>query len=353
MRFFFLLLFFSCTGPGIAWAADHAVILVYHHIADDTPASTSIAPDTFAAQLDYLERNHFRVWALSRVLKALDDPEGLPDDIVAITFDDAYESVYSTAFPMLQARGWPFAVFAGTDAVDRGYNSYMSWSQMRSLAEQGVEIGNHSKSHAHLIRYLDGEDGETWQQRVKTEIDQAQTRIDTEIPQGVLKVFAYPYGEFTPELENLVGSMGYVGLGQQSGVASTTGVRTRVPRFPISSSFAGLDDFSLRVRARPLPVELLGPMGRVVQAGPAPVLRLRIGRGDFQRTALNCFASGQGRIPVVWENSGTIRIQATHPLKAGRSKYNCTAPSIEKPVSYYWYSHLWMSLNPDGGWYRE
>ncbi len=353
MRLFFLLLLFSCIGPRIAWTADHAVILVYHHIADDTPASTSISPDTFATHLDYLESNGFRVWALSRLLSALDDPEELPDNVVAITFDDAYASVYSNAFPILQARRWPFAVFASTDALDRHNNTYMSWSQMRRLAEQGVEIGNHSSSHAHLIRRLEGEDSAAWQQRIKTEIGQAQARLNAEIPQGVLQVFAYPYGEFTPELEDLVGGMDYVGLGQQSGVASATGSRTQVPRFPISSSFAGLDDFSLRVRARPLPVDLLAPMDRVLQAGAIPVLRLRIGPGDFQRTALNCFASGQGRIPVVWENNEIIRVQATHPLKAGRSKYNCTAPSTEKPINYYWYSHLWMSPNPDGNWYRE
>ena len=353
MKLLFLLLFFSIANLQYSHAADHAVILVYHHIADDTPASTSISPDTFATHLDYLESNGFRVWALSRVLEALDDPEGLPEDVVVITFDDAYESVFSNAFPMLQARGWPFAVFASTDAIDRGYKTFMSWSQMRTLAENGVEIGNHSKSHSHLVRHLEGENNATWLDRVRADINQAQARINTEISKGAINVFAYPYGEFTLELENLLGSMGYAALGQQSGVASATGARTQVPRFPISSSYATPDAFSLRVNARPLPVEVLAPVDRKLQAGSTPVLRLRIGTGDFQRNALSCFASRQGRIPVVWETHEIIRVQATHPLKAGRSKYNCTAPSIEKPVSYYWYSHLWMSLNPNGHWYQE
>ncbi len=39
-----------------AWAdgADNAVILLYHHVSDSTPASTSVTPGTFEQHLQYL-----------------------------------------------------------------------------------------------------------------------------------------------------------------------------------------------------------------------------------------------------------------------------------------------------------
>ena len=39
-----------------AWAegTDNAVILLYHHISDSTPASTSVTPETFEQHLQYL-----------------------------------------------------------------------------------------------------------------------------------------------------------------------------------------------------------------------------------------------------------------------------------------------------------
>ncbi|MFW6341189.1 MAG: polysaccharide deacetylase family protein, partial [Wenzhouxiangella sp.] len=128
-----------------------AVVLVYHHVSESTPASTSVTPARFAAHLDYLDGEGFAVWPVERLLAAvIDRAEAVPERVVAITFDDAYASVYETAWPMLKERGWPFAVFVNTDAIDAGHAPYMDWDALRELHADGVTIGNHSASHAHL-----------------------------------------------------------------------------------------------------------------------------------------------------------------------------------------------------------
>jgi peptidoglycan/xylan/chitin deacetylase (PgdA/CDA1 family) len=133
-------------------ADDHAVVLVYHHVSETTPTLTSITPAAFESHLDYLQENNFNLWPLARILATLRKGEPLPHNTVAITFDDAYQSVYSEAFPRLRKRNCPFTLFVSSEAVDRGYDNYLDWAQLRELANSGAELGNHSHSHAHLVR---------------------------------------------------------------------------------------------------------------------------------------------------------------------------------------------------------
>ncbi|HOY24781.1 MAG TPA: polysaccharide deacetylase family protein, partial [Cellvibrio sp.] len=72
------------------------------------PASTSISPERFIAQMDYLAKNNFNVVPLAELTEKLKRGDALPDKTVAITFDDSYADVYTSAYPILKKRGWPF-----------------------------------------------------------------------------------------------------------------------------------------------------------------------------------------------------------------------------------------------------
>lgn len=128
-------------------STDHAVVLVYHHVSEETPPSTSVSPEQFAAHLDFLAREGFNVWPLSRILEHLQNGRKLPARTVALTFDDAYRSVYTHALPMLRSRNFPFTIFVTTDYIDGKSRLYLSWEQLREMTSQGAEIGNHSLSH--------------------------------------------------------------------------------------------------------------------------------------------------------------------------------------------------------------
>ena len=48
-----------------------AVVLQYHHVSEDTPASTSTSPQRFAMQLDYLQQAGFAIVPLQDLVDAL------------------------------------------------------------------------------------------------------------------------------------------------------------------------------------------------------------------------------------------------------------------------------------------
>ena len=338
-------------------AAETGVILMYHHVADDTPQSTSIAPAVFAEQLAFLERDNFNVVPLIDLLDGLESKSAVADRSVAITFDDAYLSVLTEALPLLQSRGWPFTVFVNTEAIDSGYGGYLSWDELRLLAESGASIGNHSVTHSHLVRRLAGETASGWRQRVTEEISVAADRLQAELGDYLIPAFAYPYGEYTVDVKAIVQALGLYGLGQQSGAVGYGSDFLALPRYPVATGLA-LADYALRVRSLPLPVTLVGDERHILDAvnDGRPALRLALDSVDDIRTdELACYASGQGRMPLAWRGD-TMREFVTRPVSAlgtGRSKVNCTAPSRAMPGVYYWYGHLWMRGFDDGRWYDE
>ncbi len=343
----------SCTS---LWAADHAVVLLYHHVSDATPASTSVSPEIFQQHLDYLEREGFNVLQLGTVLKILAEGGTVPEKTVSITFDDAYRSVSEHAAPMLQEKNWPFTVFVSTEAIDRGYRNYLTWGDLRGLLAGGAEFGNHSHSHAHLVRRMDGETDAQWRSRVSGDMELAGQRLKKEL--GVeVSMFAYPFGEHGPELGEIVGALGYIGIAQQSGAIGHGFDRLAVPRFPMATDYADMDRFVLSVNARPLPVKNVtaAPVVLVQGQNRRSPFSFTLPQGYYRSSALVCYSSSGEQLEMRREGvDGASLFSVQLPdWRAGRRKINCTAPSsVEKGV-YYWYSHLWMVKHPDGTWYTE
>ena len=330
-------------------AAQHAVILQYHHVSNDTPESTSVTPEIFTQHLEYLERNNFNILPLTEVTHALQNSQPLPEKAIAITFDDAYRNIYENAFPLLKQKGWPFTIFVSTTPVDKGFGNFLTWSQLREMSQQGATIANHTLHHDHLVERKPGETKRQWLNRVKLDIITTESRIKDETGQNV-KHFAWPFGEATPELRAMVKELGYVGLGQQSGAVGPLSDFTLLPRYPMAAGYAKMSSFKLKVNSLPLPVVSKTPDAMLInEQNLQPELTVSLQKGPYQKNQLRCYSGAQGELTVVWldDNNTRFSTAANTPLAVGRSRYNCTAPS-NSGQQYYWFSQPWLRLNAEG-----
>lgn len=344
----------AAAAVGAARAAPSAVVLEYHHVAEDTPPSTSVTPATFEAHMAHLADHGFEVWPLARLVETVRAGDPVPDRTVALSFDDGYRSVYTEVLPRLRERGWPFTVFVSTDYIDGRHGGYMSWDQLRELQRHGATIANHGVTHGHLAHRPPGETRRQWLARVRSEIVDAQQRLEAELAKPPPKLFAWPFGEFSPPVQALLRELGFVGFGQQSGAFGPGSEFTALPRFPLATGFDSLDSFALKVRSRPLPVRATEPRSGVLGPDVArPELRLELAPGPYRPQGVRCYAGGRP-IEVVLESSTppVLRTRVDRPIGPGRTKYNCTSPATDSDA-WFWYSFLWMKPLPDGSWYRE
>jgi len=328
---------------------EHAVILLYHHVDGRTPAATSTPPETFAAHLELIAREGGVVLPLAEIVAGLRDPEeALPDGAVALTFDDGYRSVYETAFPLLRARGWPFTVFVCPGDVDAKRGPVLGWDELREMAAAGATVANHGGAHVFLQRRVPGEGDAAWTERTRAELLAARDRLAAELGSAP-PLFAYPYGEWDPQLADLVASLGWTGFGQQSGPAGAGSDFRVLPRFPAAGAYADTAGLRDKLRSLPLPVVAVDPVDPRVPLppgaarAPRPDLRLELDPVGAPWTGLAAWEAGQGAAVLSWEPAGgdVVVIRAREPLPAGRGRTNVTAPAGASG-RWYWYSHVWI-----------
>jgi biofilm PGA synthesis lipoprotein PgaB len=329
----------------------HLTVLQYHHVSSDTPTSTSITPEQFDKHLQWLEDNNFQVVALVEGLAKIRAGQTLPDKTVAITFDDGYLDNYVTAFPLLRQRNWPFTVFVNPAPHDAGRTGWASWEQLREMSTAGASIANHTTSHDFLIRRKDDESEAKWLDRIRLDIEFAERRIKVEINQSH-KILAYPYGESNQDIRQLVTEMGFTAFGQQSGAVSTASDFADLPRFPLSGIYSSLDTFKTKMLSLPMDVRRATPISvsgdnTLAYSENRPVLMLYLAAEEY--IPLNCFASGQGAIPVEFKSEGIYEIQAPKAVSTGRSRYNCTHSS-KWPGRFHWYSYAWVRRDSNEKW---
>ncbi len=330
-----------------------ATVLIYHHVSNTMPASTSISPERFLAHMDYLQKNNFNVVPLTQLTENLRKGEALPDKTIAITFDDSYADVYTAAYPILKKRGWPFTFFVNTDAVGSG-KLFVTWNQLREMSKNGVTIANHTTAHKHMVRLNKAETQSQWRERVTSEIVRAQEKIKQEIGSAP-EIFAYPYGEYNAEVKQLLKKMGYLAFTQQAGVLNENSDLQILPRFPFGGTYTDLRDFAEKVNTLPMPVkkvELYADKQRklddiVVKAGDRPFLVLMLGDNALL-SKINCFSSSEGAINTqVIDNK--LWVEPKKAFAPGRVKFNCTAVSGQ-PGRYYWFTQLWLVTDKNGNW---
>lgn len=330
----------------ISASAEAGVILLYHHVDDATPRITSIAPDQFDRHLTIIEEQGFSVLPLEQlVANSLSGEDATTKREVAITFDDAYASIYHEAFPRLKARGWPFTIFVSPAFVRNNSTHYLSWQQLDEMAENGARLENHSQNHHHLIRRENSESLTDWQARVTQEISQAGDELETRGHPS--RFFAYPYGEYNLALLNIVGQLGLIGLGQQSGAVGPDSNPQLLPRFPLAGIYVGEDAFRDKLRSLPMPVRQL-EVEPLVTDEYRPTLTLNFTAGAVPRQ-LACYGPG-GRMSLVTISPGTATATPVEEIGIGRSRYNCTSPNGTR---FHWFSQLWIRKEADGSWYPE
>lgn len=132
---------------------------------------------------------------------------------VRVTFDDAYASA-ATVFADLRLMGAPVTVFVCTAFARAGSPiqiaelagddpeelSTMDWDELRGHCENGIEVGSHGVSHAHLTELADDE--------LRRELVDSKAEIEAELGRPCTEL-AYPYGEHDRRVRAAVEAAGY------------------------------------------------------------------------------------------------------------------------------------------------
>ena len=324
-------------------AAQSAVIVLYHHVAEDTPPSTSISPANFDTHLRYLRDNDFNVIALDRMIDSLRSGQSLPEKSVVITFDDGYSSIYDKAFPMLQSYGYPFTLFLSTEPIDDGLSNYMNWDQIRQMSDAGAIIANHMVDHPYMLELEDNESNRQRLARLRDDLLEAEQRIAAETGQSH-RYLAYPYGEYDPEIKSLLEELNFVGLAQNSGAVGPDSDFLALPRFPLASIYANLDTASTKFSTLPFTVTQTRPDSPVT-SNRSPSTTLKFENGNYNFSQIGCFANSQA-IPMTWldREQGVLELSPEESYSGRRWRYICTAPDPNSS-RYYWYSVQWINLD--------
>ncbi|MDY0122465.1 MAG: polysaccharide deacetylase family protein, partial [Sulfurimonas sp.] len=223
-----------------------AVVFVYHRFGESKYPSTNIKLAQFQEQLDYLESHNYNVVKLSTIIEHIKAKKTLPPKSVALTMDDAYYSVYTNAYPMLKAKGYPFSVFVNTNPIDNRSKNYVTWDQMREMQENGAEFFNHSLRHDYLLT-MQKETQEQAKERITKDILQAQKRLDAELGTKTLKVLAYPFGEYDLQTKEILKSLEFIGVAQNSGPMGLRSDLQALTRFPMAELFAKMAGFKTKL----------------------------------------------------------------------------------------------------------
>jgi len=202
-------------------------ILMYHRIGDERHPTTNVSTETFIKQLDYLESNGYEVVELSKMMKEMEEEGKLPKNWVVITIDDAYKSFYENGMPILIEKNYPFTLFVNTEAVEKAYGDFMTWEMVKDAKNHG-EIGGHSHTHASLPNIPFSE--------AKIEIEKSKKLLEENLDIK-LKYFAYPYGEYSSEVKEIVANNGYeAGFKQVMGAVSYQSDRYAINRIPVGEN---------------------------------------------------------------------------------------------------------------------
>lgn len=175
------------------------MILMYHYIDDTNLANKGlyVAPANFSRQLMLLNELNYQTVTASGMTNSLKSDFSDKRE-VAITFDDGYDDVYLTAYPLMKKYDMVGTIYLVTDFI--GKPGYMSETQIKELMAAGFEVGAHSLSHPNLANASLA--------NARLQIENSKNILDEMLGINVTS-FCYPSGKYDSQVEEIVKEAGY------------------------------------------------------------------------------------------------------------------------------------------------
>jgi peptidoglycan/xylan/chitin deacetylase (PgdA/CDA1 family) len=305
------------------------VVFVLHRFNDQRFPSTSISTKKLKEIFEYLKSENIQVVSASEAVDLVYDNQADTIRRVVFTVDDGYQSFYTDGYPLFENYGFPVTLFVNTESV--GWSDYLGWDQLKELTKKGVEIGNHSHSHAHMLTI--SHDTSAF---FKHDLKKAHTLLAERL--AFKGIYAYPYGEHLEPFHRWLREEGYIAaFSQQSGVFHEQSNRYCIPRFPLNDALAEMAAVKEKVNMNALRVDMNCQVG--LQKSEKPALIVVMKEKGLRMDQLQCFTGG-GRCSITM-NGNTVALKANSPLKGRRNKYTLTAP--DNKGKWHWFSYVFVN----------
>jgi peptidoglycan/xylan/chitin deacetylase (PgdA/CDA1 family) len=290
---------------------------MYHRFEENKYPSTNIKMADFINQIDLIKKNAFRF------VNANDFEESLlnlnKEKKILLTIDDAFESFYDQAWPILRESKIPFILFVNTREI--GSSGYMTWKQIKEISkEKFVHIGNHSHTHDYLVDKTDGE--------ISNDIDLARKEFKKNLGYNS-PFFSYPYGEYSNKFKNIVKTFGFkYAFGQHSGVADETKDFYELPRFSINEKYGEIKRFKLILKTIPLKYKSITPTEKYINSdNNPPEIIIEFFKDMKNIKLLNCYSNELNswrKSEIEYLNDFRIKIKLIGKFTTERGRVNCS-----------------------------
>jgi len=293
------------------------ITLMYHRFEENKYPSTNIKNKVFLEHLNEISKHGIDFINLANFKEIMNTK--IDKNYLLLTIDDAFESFYLNAWPILKKKEIPFILFVSTREV--GNRGYMTWEQIKEIEKGNLgTIGNHSHSHEYLIDW----DKKKILNDLNTSIEIFNDKLGYSP-----KIFSYPFGEYSIELKKIVSDLNFeFAFGQHSGVIDQSKDFLELPRFPINEKYGNLKRFKSILQTLPFPYKSISPEERYIKvAENPPDVIINFFENLINIKNINCY-SNEGNIwrksDIKFLNENKIQILLKDKFKSERGRINCS-----------------------------
>jgi peptidoglycan/xylan/chitin deacetylase (PgdA/CDA1 family) len=177
---------------------EHIISLMLHEISETNFTGVDLPIEKFEALCKIVDDNGFKFCSAEQYFSSLEKGR-----LLICSFDDGYKSVLKFGLPILSRFNFTATVFVCTNHIgqtnawnpkDKRNRQHMSMEELHLLKNQGWEIGSHGTNHISFNRLSEEE--------ILSNLTESKSVLSSHF--GNINSFAYPYGDTSPFIEQIV-----------------------------------------------------------------------------------------------------------------------------------------------------